>query len=137
MKPPFHLGTLMATPLDPHAPARRRPERPAPERRFAAARGRRFEHAIKVRRLPGSAPEVARLAMLDGQAAPAGNCLVAEVGGTVVAALPLSGAAPVADPFGLAEPVVTLRARAAAPQAPAQAPTRLPQPLGAAAPAAS
>lgn len=136
MKSPFHLGILMARPLDTTAPARPALKRRAPERRFEAPWARRFEHAVTVRRLPGSAPEVARLAMLDGQASPAGDYLVAEVGGTVVAALPLSGAAPVADPFGLAEPVVTLRARAAAPQEPAQAPTRLPQPLGAAAAAA-
>jgi hypothetical protein len=135
MKPLFHLGILMARPLDPDTPARR-PDRRAPERRVAAPRARRSEHAITVRRLPGSAPEVARLAMLDGHAPPAGDCLVAEVDGTVVAALPLTGAAPVADPFGLAEPVVTLRARAAVRQTTAQAPTRLPQALGVAAAAA-
>ena len=137
MKPPFHLGNLMARPLDTHTPARPALKRRAPERRSAGPRARGLERPITVRRLPGSAPEVARLAMLDGQPSPAGDYLVAEVGGTVVAALPLSGAAPVANPFGLAEPVVTLRARAAAPQAPAQAPTRLPQPLGSAAAAAS
>jgi hypothetical protein len=40
-----------------------------------------------------------RLAQLQGRPAPRGRHVVAEVGGSVVAALPLAGGAPLADPF--------------------------------------
>jgi len=40
-----------------------------------------------------------RLAVLEGRPAPQGRFVVAEVGGTVVAALPLGRGAPLADPF--------------------------------------
>jgi hypothetical protein len=114
---PIHLGILMARPLG----------------RPGAAPARRPEPAVTVRRLPATAPEVARLALLDGHDAPTGDWLVAEVGGSAVAAVPLSGAAPQPDPFGSdADRVVTLRGRAAAAQAATKAPSRLPQPLTAA-----
>jgi len=125
MRPPIHLGILMAGPLDRH------------DRVATHAPVRGSEPAVTVRRLPATTPEVARLAMLDGYGAPAGEWLVAEVHGTAVAAVPVSGAAPLPDPFGSdAGAVVTLRGRAADAQAPTQAPSRLPQPLAVAAPAA-
>ena len=40
-----------------------------------------------------------RLAALDGRPAPSGACVLAEVGGEVVAALPLGGGPAIADPF--------------------------------------
>ena len=40
-----------------------------------------------------------RLAVLEGRVVPSGQLVLAEVNGTIVAALPLSGGAPLADPF--------------------------------------
>jgi hypothetical protein len=40
-----------------------------------------------------------RLAVLEGRPAPRGRFVLAEVGGAVVAALPLGGGRPLADPF--------------------------------------
>jgi hypothetical protein len=40
-----------------------------------------------------------RLAMLEGRSVPSGRLVLAEVNGTIVAALPLNGGAPLADPF--------------------------------------
>ena len=40
-----------------------------------------------------------RLAVLEGRAVPSGRLVLAEVNGTIVAALPLNGGAPLADPF--------------------------------------
>jgi hypothetical protein len=54
-----------------------------------------------------------RLAMLDGQAAPRGRYVLAEVNGEVVAALPLRGGEPIANPFrrtGHLLPLLRLRA---------------------------
>jgi hypothetical protein len=42
---------------------------------------------------------VARLATLESRPVPKVRCVVADAGGTVVAALPLDGGAPLADPF--------------------------------------
>lgn len=57
---------------------------------------------------------VRRLAALDSARAPSGPLLVAEVDGRLRAALPLDGAAPIADPFYRgAELVQLLRLRAA------------------------
>jgi hypothetical protein len=42
---------------------------------------------------------LARLAVLDGAPVPSGGCILAEVGGQVVAALPLGGGRAIADPF--------------------------------------
>ena len=67
MRPPIHLGILMAGPLDRH------------DRVATRAPVRRSEPAVTVRRLPATAPEVARLALLDGYGAPMGDWLVAEV----------------------------------------------------------
>ena len=40
-----------------------------------------------------------QLAVLEGRAVPSGRLVLAEVNGTIVAALPLDGGAPLADPF--------------------------------------
>ena len=40
-----------------------------------------------------------RLAVLEGRAVPSGRLVLAEVNGTIVAALPLNGGEPLADPF--------------------------------------
>jgi hypothetical protein len=60
-----------------------------------------------------------RLAALEGQPAPTGRHLVAEVDGTVVAALPLGPGRPLADPFRPTAhllPLLELRARQLAPR---------------------
>ncbi|HZQ82627.1 MAG TPA: hypothetical protein VFB25_11690 [Gaiellaceae bacterium] len=57
---------------------------------------------------------LACLAKLDGAPAPTGRHVVAEVGGKVVAALPLGGGRMLADPFRRTahlEPLLELRAR--------------------------
>jgi hypothetical protein len=63
---------------------------------------------------PHDAPALARLAVLDEQRRPEGEVLLAESGGRVVAALPVGGGTPVADPFeqsAQAVDLLTLRAR--------------------------
>ena len=45
------------------------------------------------------APAVARLAALDERPRPQGELLVAESGGRLLAAIPVGGGQPVADPF--------------------------------------
>ncbi len=47
----------------------------------------------------GDATAIERLGALDGAPAPASRCVVAEVGGAIVAALPLRGGKLIADPF--------------------------------------
>ena len=47
----------------------------------------------------GDARTLARLAALDSAAVPVGPTLLAEVDGEAAAALPVTGGAPVADPF--------------------------------------
>lgn len=60
------------------------------------------------------AKELERLAQLDSARTPTGPALVAEVEGEIVAALPLNGDKPVADPFRLtAETLALLELRAA------------------------
>jgi hypothetical protein len=57
---------------------------------------------------------LARLAELEGQPAPIGRFIVAEVGGTVVAALPIGCGSLLADPFRSTAhlvPLLELRAR--------------------------
>jgi hypothetical protein len=44
-------------------------------------------------------PALELLAALEGRPAPAGRYVVAEVSGSIVAALPLAGGKPLADPF--------------------------------------
>jgi hypothetical protein len=48
---------------------------------------------------PEDGPALARLAELDERILPAGPFLLAESRGRLVAALPLDGGAPIADPF--------------------------------------
>jgi hypothetical protein len=48
---------------------------------------------------PDDARDLARLAALDSGSLPAGPALVAEIGGELVAALPLRRGRPLADPF--------------------------------------
>jgi hypothetical protein len=63
-----------------------------------------------------------RLAALDSRATPRGDALVALEGKDLVAALPLDGGEPIADPFQFtAEIVDLLRLRAAQAEAPATA----------------
>lgn len=87
--------------------------------RRAAARHRRARHAsgaIALRRATfGDSAAVARLAQLDETATPAGDLLLAELDGRLVAALPLDGGQPIADPFVRTQEIVELlRLRAAA-----------------------
>lgn len=57
---------------------------------------------------------IVRLAQLDSQRAPTGALLIAQSGAGIVAALPLDGGAPIANPFvRTAELVELLRLRAA------------------------
>ncbi len=60
-----------------------------------------------------------RLAALDGRPAPSGRHVLAEVDGTIVAALPLGGGSALADPFRVTAhlvPLLELRARQLAPE---------------------
>jgi hypothetical protein len=70
--------------------------------------------ALKIRQAdPMDEAAIARLAQLDSAEAPTGELLVAENGEDLVAALPLGGGRPVADPFRrTAEAVELLRLRA-------------------------
>jgi hypothetical protein len=71
--------------------------------------------ALKIRHAdPIDEAAIARLAQLDSAATPEGELLLAERGDEVVAALPLAGGRPVADPFTRtveAVELLTLRAR--------------------------
>jgi hypothetical protein len=72
------------------------------------------EAAITIRRAAPGAPEVRDLAELDSVRVPAGDVLVAEVGGEPVAAIALDGAPAFANPFRPTATVVALlEARAA------------------------
>lgn len=67
---------------------------------------------------PADAPELERLAALDSQRLPAGEMLVAEVSGEIVAAYDPTAARAVADPFRRTADVVSLlqlRAQGATP----------------------
>jgi hypothetical protein len=79
------------------------------------------------------APALARLAVLDSAPVPRGRSLVAEVNGTLRAALPLDGARAIADPFAeTAHVVELLRAHAEALESARPAPARRPHRLAAA-----
>lgn len=70
---------------------------------------------------PSDAPALRRLAELDSAAVPAGQLLVAEEGGKLVAAISPDTEAVIADPFvPTSHLVVALRAQAAAPPATAR-----------------
>jgi hypothetical protein len=49
-----------------------------------------------------------RLAELEGRPLPAGSFVVAEINGAIVAALPLAGGAPLADPFRPTSQIIPL-----------------------------
>jgi hypothetical protein len=70
--------------------------------------------ALKIRQAdPIDEAAIARLAQLDSADAPHGELLLAESGDEVVAALPVEGGRPIADPFrNTAEVVDLLRLRA-------------------------
>jgi hypothetical protein len=64
---------------------------------------------VVIRRANGrDAKRLKRLAQLDSVRVPAGPTLVAELDGVLVAALPLSGGAPLADPFAPTAPLLKL-----------------------------
>lgn len=78
-------------------------------------------------RLAGPADQLAlwRLAAMDSQPAPAGDVLIAEVGGSIRAAVPVAGGPAIADPFEpTANLVALLRERAAQVARPLRAPKR-------------
>jgi len=61
----------------------------------------------------GDDPVIGMLAALEGRPVPAGRLVLAEVGGEVVAALPLAGGEPLANPFRPTQhllPLLRLRA---------------------------
>jgi hypothetical protein len=81
----------------------------AGRRRFARDTGPdRAEHVLIRSAVPVDAPAVERLAQLDSRPRPAGDVLVAEVGGRLVAALPVNGGPAIADPFVPTADVVSL-----------------------------
>src|SRR4051794_30090298 len=105
---------------------------PEIERQLAAERVRELRRAGAVARLRAATPDAAHraevlirearavddlavraLAVLDGAEPPLGRVVVAEVNGSIVAAVPLDGAGAFADPFRrTADLVALLEARA-------------------------
>jgi hypothetical protein len=74
---------------------------------------------------------LADLALLSAQALPFGRLLVADVNGRIVAAVPLGGGRPLADPFVKTEELVgLLELRAAQLREPEQRPSVLPRTIG-------
>jgi hypothetical protein len=76
----------------------------------------------------GDAGVLRDLATLSGEAAPTGTCVLAEVEGRVVAALPLAGGPVLADPMrptGHVVPLLQLRARQLNGRPPRRRPPRL------------
>ena len=76
--------------------------------RREAAAARRIDEVVIRKAAKADARGLERLAQLDEAPVPAGPTLVAEVDGRLVAALPLDGGRPVADPFVASAPVVKL-----------------------------
>jgi hypothetical protein len=58
----------------------------------------------------GDAPAIARLAELEDRPRPSGAVLIAQARGEVVAALPLEGGEPLADPFQPSTEIIELLA---------------------------
>lgn len=81
-----HIETLRR---DATRPVARRRRRSAPDTRDVSLRLCRVSDD----------PQLERLAALDGRPVPFGRLVVADVRGQLVAALPLGGGAPLADPF--------------------------------------
>lgn len=96
-----HLEDLRRDARRPVAPAR-------PERRALD------EEAVHLRLCRVSDdPQLERLAQLEGRPLPEGRLVVAEARGRIVAALPLAGGRPLADPFARTQhllPLLELRA---------------------------
>jgi hypothetical protein len=68
---------------------------------------------------PTDARQLAELAVLDSAALPQGDLVVAQIGDRIVAALPLDGGRPIADPFhrtAALVQVLELRARQLRPE---------------------
>jgi hypothetical protein len=96
------------------------------------------ETMLMRRGTPADAPQIAVLARLEDRRLPAGPFLVAELSGTVAAAISLSSGTVVADPFRpTSDAVAMLRLRAAqirgAGELAARRAQRAPQPFAAAA----
>jgi hypothetical protein len=90
-------------------------------RRSRAASADQIEAPITIRKAAAQdAPAIARLAVLDGHRLPAGEQLVAEAGGRILAAAEVASGSTVADPFqptaGVAR-LVALRAEQLRPRA--------------------
>ena len=100
---------------------------PELERQLAAERVKELRRAGAVARLRAATPRAAReqdvvirqarpqddlaiaaLAVLDGAERPLGRTIVAEVEGSIVAALPLDGGGPFSDPFRRTTDLVAL-----------------------------
>jgi hypothetical protein len=65
--------------------------------------------ALKIRQAdPVDEAAIARLAALDSAEKPSGEVLIAESGEDVVAAVPVSGGRPIADPFRRTAEIVDL-----------------------------
>ena len=97
-------------------------------RREAARQSERPPEAVTLRLCcVGDDDTLDRLAILEGVPVPKGRHVVAEIGGRVVAAMPLAGGRPLGDPFRFTEhlfPLLELRVgaahrRAASPPSPA------------------
>ena len=76
--------------------------------RAATPRAAREEEVVIRRARPDDHLAVAALAVLDEAQEPIGPTLVAEVGGSIVAALPLDGSGPFSDPFRRTSDLVAL-----------------------------
>ncbi len=83
-------------------------------RREAARQSERPPEAVTLRLCcVGDDDTLDRLAILEGVPVPKGRHVVAEIGGRVVAAMPLAGGRPLGDPFRFTEhlfPLLELRA---------------------------
>lgn len=114
MTRPVHIGTMLTQALDPWAGSQGRGTPRPGSRPLQVSRAAAHDAAITIRRAEPAAPEVRDLAELDSVGVPAGDVLVAEVGGEPVAAIPLDGGPAFADPFRPTATVVALlEARAA------------------------
>ena len=85
-----------------------------PDLHVAQGRDTARDDVILRRSGPGDGPAVSRLARLENRRPASGPYVLAERGGEVVAAVPLSGGSAIADPFMLTADLVAileLRAR--------------------------
>jgi hypothetical protein len=83
--------------------------RAAPPRRERATRKVKLDGEVVLRGArDGDRSNLAALAALDGTLPPAGPALVAEVGGSILAVVPLGGGRPFGDPFRRTSDLVAL-----------------------------